>query len=276
MLSRIPRATEDPHSHPSAANAGRLEKKQEFAATSMPFGPHRISVACGPGICDDVPTREEQVRDTVESERCCMSNASDRALYKDVPTDPSLLQRVQKREADAGNRFVELYGPLLTYWARRGGVPDQELADHVQNVFVAVLKAMPAFSKDRPQGGSFRGWLLKISGNFVADYFRRKRKRPEVPLPDEAVSEAELSRLAAEENSSSPPSRRILAERIQQVMERDFEPKTLEAFRLLTIDELDAGAVAVRLQMTPHAVRKAKSRVLQRLRTEFGDLAPWQ
>jgi RNA polymerase sigma-70 factor, ECF subfamily len=205
-----------------------------------------------------------------------MSIANDRDPDEDESTDPSLLKRVQKGEQSAGQRFVELYQPLLTYWARRGGVPSEELDDHVQNVFVAVLKAMPAFTKDRPEGGSFRGWLLKISNNFAADFYRKKRRRPEVPLPEEALSKAELARLVAEENSASPPSKRILAERIQQVIERDFEPNTLEAFRLLTIEELDAGTVASRLQMTPHAVRKAKSRVLKRLRSEFGDLAPWE
>ena len=205
-----------------------------------------------------------------------MPIANDRDPDTDDSTDLSLLKRVQKGEPDAGQRFVELYRPLLTYWARRGGVPGEDLDDHVQNVFVAVLKSMPAFTKDRPQGGTFRGWLLKISGNFVADFYRKKRRRAEVPLPDEALLQAELARLAAEENSPSPPSRRILAERIQQVIERDFEPKTLEAFRLLTIEELDAGTVASRLQMTPHAVRKAKSRVLKRLRSEFRDLAPWE
>jgi RNA polymerase sigma-70 factor (ECF subfamily) len=190
-------------------------------------------------------------------------------------TDESLLKKVQKGDGDAWRRLEACYRPLLMYWAARGGVSQADLPDHVQNVFTAVFRALPSFSKYRPGGGSFRGWLLIISGNFIADYFRKKRKRPEVPLPDEIPWKDHLARLTEEENSPRPPSRKILARQIEKMIRTEFDEKTWTAFMLLVVEELDATEVGKRLGKTPHAVRKAKSRVLKQVKSEFGDMSPW-
>ncbi len=190
-------------------------------------------------------------------------------------TDVSLLKKVQEGNTEAGQRFDACYRALLAYWGQRSGVPAADLPDHVQSVFAAVFRSLPSFSKDRPVGGSFRGWLLKISNDLVADYFRKKQKRNEVPLPEEIAWQDRLSLLAEEENSPLPPSRKILAQQIQKMIQTDFEAKTWQAFMLLVVEELDAVEVGRRLGMTPHAVRKAKSRILKRVKSEFGDLAPW-
>ena len=44
-------------------------------------------------------------------------------------TPVSLLQRLrQPGQREAWARFVDLYGPLLLYWARRAGLPEEVAA----------------------------------------------------------------------------------------------------------------------------------------------------
>jgi len=53
------------------------------------------------------------------------------------------------------------------------------------------------------------------------------------------------------------------------MIEDDFQPQTWQAFWQTAVEGQDAAQVALELGMTPQAVRKAKSRVMQRLREEL-------
>ena len=55
-------------------------------------------------------------------------------------------------------------------------------------------------------------------------------------------------------------------------MREQFEPRTWTAFWRVAIQRDKTADVAADLEMTAAAVRKAKARVLRRLREEFGEL----
>jgi RNA polymerase sigma-70 factor (ECF subfamily) len=62
---------------------------------------------------------------------------------------------------------------------------------------------------------------------------------------------------------------------LRQTLERirpEFEPRTWQAFWRTTVDDLSSSEVAAELAMTPGAIRKAKARILGRLRAELGDV----
>jgi RNA polymerase sigma-70 factor (ECF subfamily) len=65
--------------------------------------------------------------------------------------------------------------------------------------------------------------------------------------------------------------RRVLVQRALSLLKTDFEERTWKAFWRTAVDGLPAAQVAEELGMTAAAVRKSKSRVLQRLREELGD-----
>jgi RNA polymerase sigma-70 factor (ECF subfamily) len=65
---------------------------------------------------------------------------------------------------------------------------------------------------------------------------------------------------------------RVVYERCVGLMRSEFEERTWRAFWRVAIDDRPATEVAAELGMTPGAVYIAKSRVLKRLREEFGDL----
>ncbi len=62
-------------------------------------------------------------------------------------TPPSLLQQLRSPDDQrAWRRFVDLYTPLLFYWARRVGLQESDAADLVQEVFtvlVASYRSLP-------------------------------------------------------------------------------------------------------------------------------------
>jgi RNA polymerase sigma-70 factor (ECF subfamily) len=64
----------------------------------------------------------------------------------------------------------------------------------------------------------------------------------------------------------------LLYRRALELVRTDFTAQTYQAFYRVVIDGRTAGEVAQELGMTPHAVRKAKSRVLAHLRTELRGL----
>jgi RNA polymerase sigma-70 factor, ECF subfamily len=188
-------------------------------------------------------------------------------------TSSSLLERVKAHDQAAWERLVKLYGRLLLYWCRRAGVPRADRADVFQEVFRAVAQDIEGFHHDRP-GDTFRGWLRTIARHKILDHFRRKdRQTPGaggtdayqrmLALPDE--QSGEVSRV-------EPQERAIVAREALKLIQVEFEDRTWQAFWRTAVEGQSASTAAESLEMTPAAVRKAKSRVLCRLRQELEDI----
>src|SRR6516162_9060350 len=87
-------------------------------------------------------------------------------------TPASLLERLRRPDEGAWPRFVDLYTPLLYYWACRMGLQAADAADLVQEVFTILLQKFPHFSYDKNK--SFRSWLRTVTMNRWQDVRRRK------------------------------------------------------------------------------------------------------
>jgi RNA polymerase sigma-70 factor (ECF subfamily) len=152
---------------------------------------------------------------------------------------------------------------LLFSWARRLGCQDADAADLVQDVFVLLLRKLPAFNYDRHQ--RFRGWLWTVLRNRWAT-----GKRQPVPLagppPSDIADLDPVAEMAEEEY------RHYLVGRALQLMHSDFQPATWQAFWQCAVCDRAAAEVAAELEMTVDAVYAARSRVLRRLRQELDGL----
>src|SRR4051794_22774844 len=94
-------------------------------------------------------------------------------------TPVSLLERLrQPADQTAWGRFVDLYTPLLYYWARRRGLPSAEAADLVQDVFLVLVQKLPEFRYDRDK--SFRNWLRTVMLNKWREGLRQRAAQPPV------------------------------------------------------------------------------------------------
>jgi RNA polymerase sigma-70 factor (ECF subfamily) len=179
-------------------------------------------------------------------------------------TTRSLLERLRQRDAhEAWQRFVELYTPLLQFWARRLGLRAPDVDDLVQEVFRTLLQKLPALEL-RP-GGTFRGWLRVVTRNMWCN-LRRQRVLPQV---DSAVLQEVHD---AAEQFWEVDFRRYLVKRALDVMQADFQPTTWKACWEVVAHGRAASEVARELGLTVGAVHAARARVLARLREEMGPM----
>lgn len=141
-------------------------------------------------------------------------------------TSSSLLLRLRRPgEAAAWQRFIDLYTPLLYYWACRTGFAGQDAADLVQDVFVTLLQKLPQFEY-QPGKGRFRSWLRTVTENRWRDLLRKRAAAPK------------NAGLAVIENAAVPDDASALWEkeyleqlvaRAVQIMRSDFEERTWKA-----------------------------------------------
>ncbi len=184
-------------------------------------------------------------------------------------TSISLLRRLRKAEQDdeAWKRFVEIYTPLLFYWARKIGLSSEEASDLVQEVFAILVQRLPEFEYDSKK--NFRGWLRTITVNKCYDFLRRRARSPGNADP------TVWRRLAADDDTklfSEEEYRGHLVRRAMRIMQSDFQPNTWKACWELVVAGRPAAEVAQELEMTVGAVYVAKCRVLRRLREELDGL----
>jgi len=163
---------------------------------------------------------------------------------------------------------------LVFRWCRGWSLPEQEIADVLQDVFFAVATHLNSFRKEK-EDDTFRGWLRTIAHNKVRDHYRRQTGNPGGAGGTEA--RLRFLRLPAdrppdEENAAEEGAERGLLSRALDLIRGEFEDRSWQAFWQTAVEDRAAREVAMRLAMTPGAVRVAKSRVLRRLREELGDL----
>ncbi len=183
---------------------------------------------------------------------------------KDI-TSLSLLRRVRLRDETSWSRLLALYGPLVEYWCRRGGV-EADAADLVQEVFLAVAQDLERFEHRGP--GSFRGWLRGITRHKLLDYYRKAQRQAAAEGGSTALHR--LQEIPDPQPGSSEDADEVsgLYRRALELIRSEFEERTWQAFWLSAVEGRDTAAVAAELGMSPVAVRIAKSRVLARLRAE--------
>jgi RNA polymerase sigma-70 factor (ECF subfamily) len=181
-------------------------------------------------------------------------------------TSASLLERLhQPADQDAWVRFVNLYTPLLYFWARRLGLQQQDAADLVQDVFVLLVQKLPDFAYDHRK--SFRNWLRALLRNKWREWHRRA-----VPVPGGAAALTASVCPDTIDLVDDAELRQHLMLRALQVMQADFQPSTWKACWEQVVKERPAEEVAAELGMTVNAAYLAKGRVLRRLRQELEGL----
>jgi RNA polymerase sigma-70 factor (ECF subfamily) len=172
---------------------------------------------------------------------------------------------------------VRRYTPLLSYWARRLGLQDQDADDLVQEVLIVIVQKLPGFhfqpeaSFRGPKGsfrgpeGSFRGWMRTILINKWRD---RRKRRKAVPLEVDVQTPAPGDSGTLEEREHQL----YILGRALRMMAFTFEPATWQACWETVVCGRSATQVAAELGITVNAVYLARRRVLRRLRQELQGL----
>lgn len=189
----------------------------------------------------------------------------------DEATSPTLLLAVRGGESGAWHRLVRIYGPLLVRWCRRCGLQESDALDVSQEILLGVSQSLERFEhrsaeSDRP--GSFRGWLWSITRHKIADHHRR-------PGGKEFASggTGALQHILAVPDHSPETSEDIadLHLRALKELRLSFNEATWTAFWRVVVEGDAAKDVAEDLNVSVWAIYKAKTRILSKLKEEFGE-----
>lgn len=106
-------------------------------------------------------------------------------IPRSVVSDEHLIQRFKQGDLDSFDPLYERY--LQTVYTRvRYVVPEADVEDVTQEVFIAVLKSLHTFRGE----SLFSTWLRTLTNYKVAEYYRRRNRKQD---PREAsIAEAEV------------------------------------------------------------------------------------
>ena len=188
-------------------------------------------------------------------------------------TSESLLIRLKSaNDFQAWSQFVELYTPMLFYWARKTGLSTEDASDLVQEVLTLVSQRVSSFEYEPSK--SFRGWLRTVTLNKFKEHMRRKS------LPVVEASASALMRVIDPKAVDASRAQSVwdlqyqpaLVTRALELVREEFLPKTWQALREYVISERPATEIASETGVSVWTIYAAKSRLLARLRAQLDGL----
>lgn len=182
-------------------------------------------------------------------------------------TPISLLDRLRADPTeDVWNRLVEIYTPMIRRDLSQSRVPDTDIDDLSQEIFLVLLRELPQFVHSG-RNGAFRHWLRELVLHRKLMYWRAPRRGTVV-----AADPQFLADLANPDDESNQWWDRdhdaYVVERLLTLLQPEFTETTWRAFCMQALEHRLPSAVADELGLTVNAVVIAKSRVLRRLRQE--------
>ena len=195
------------------------------------------------------------------------------ASRHELSTRVSLIARLCHHDALAWSDFLRLYAPLVVRWCNRQRLPETDIGDVAQEVFLKVSRGIHDFRKETA-ADSFRGWLCRITHNEIVNLRRRAAVAKPVGGSEarrqiEAVvapAPAELSPDEVEQETHFLYSQAI------ELVRSEFSDVAWQMFWRVAVDGNAATLVAQEFATTPGAVRQNKLRILRRLKQVVGDL----
>ena len=205
-------------------------------------------------------------------------------------TSLTLLQAIKSAgNHDAWSEFFQRYWRLVWWHARHAGLNDADSEDVVQEVFIALArKAADDRLAPSAAPGQFRSLLRTITLRRVADRLRagdvasqtlQHQEHPNLPkypkhqkhaADVEDAGRDEAARTQADDSHNADQwtelERRSELLRCLDLVGREVEPVTIQAFQLYVLEGWTVRRVSEYLNIKPDSVYAAKSRVIVRLR----------
>jgi RNA polymerase sigma-70 factor (ECF subfamily) len=198
------------------------------------------------------------------------TNSRELSLSNQLSTTSTLVGKLQEESPERWQKFVLVYSPLLRFWIRQDRVRQEFIDDILQETLKSVFRGIQHYQWT-PGSGTFRGWLRTIVRRRSADHFRS--------LPKEvSASQSNLERIQvpeprdpAEVEGEEMAFLELKARALELVRQSTAE-KTWQMFWLNVVEEIPSPDIARQFNVTTAAVRMAKARVLNRLRSLMPDI----
>lgn len=104
--------------------------------------------------------------------------------FQSATDDELLIQQFKDGNSDAFNELYQRHLPSV-YKRVRFVIPEADVEDVTQEVFLAALKSLRSFRGE----AQFSTWLRTLTNNKVAEYYRKRNRKgeaPQVPLTEAA------------------------------------------------------------------------------------------
>lgn len=179
--------------------------------------------------------------------------------------DSLILRLPTAGDAAAWQEFAAIYEPLVFRFARRRGLQDADARELVQNVFIAVARAV-SFWRPDPARGKFRAWLFRIARNQLINMVNKKHVGLGSGRTSTWLSLQQVAETCSSADECDLDYRRELFRSAAMIVRRDIQGTTWQAFWLTSVESIPIEEAARQLNMSTSAVYIARCRVLHRLR----------
>lgn len=178
----------------------------------------------------------------------------------DVLSDELLARRAQNGDKEA---FFALYNRYLrkVYNRVKSRIPPQEAEDVTQDVFFAVSRSLKGYKQE----ARFNTWLYTIVNRQIADFYRRRSRRGNVPEVD---TELEMNEHLASGFDSATLDQRLLIQRALDTLPEHYQEIILMRFA----DGLTFNEIAEQRDQTLEAVKSLYRRAIQAVRTAMDEV----
>lgn len=174
-----------------------------------------------------------------------------------VEQEQRWIKAIQKRgDPQAADQLIRTHYDEIYRFAYRQTGHKEDAMDLTQEIFLAVLRALPAYDRKK---AAFRTWLFRIAANKSIDA-RRRAKPPALDLDDLT--------LPLETDFAAQVEDRLLLEKIEAYVSA-LDPQTQAVYRLRLYGEKTFPEIAAILGQSQPAVKAQYYRLMGRLRKEF-------
>lgn len=182
-------------------------------------------------------------------------------------TRATLLERIRDgSDPVAWEEFFARYWRLVFFFAREHGCSEHTAEEVVQDVMATIFQKKDVFRYD-PGRGRFRDWLAVVVRNQVASRRRapaeRVRARGGDLREEDGLPRGETS--AGVDAQWEEAFEKALLAALLDVVRRQVEPATFQAFELTTLEGLSGAEASAVTGLSRNAVYQARRTVLRRL-----------
>jgi RNA polymerase sigma-70 factor (ECF subfamily) len=198
-----------------------------------------------------------------------------------LPTRRSLLGRLKDwRDDRSWQEFFDTYWRLIYGVALKAGLSPNEAEEVVQETMLSVAKKMKDFRYDAARG-SFKGWLLQLTGWRITNQFHRRSVRRTSGDPELAHGDLSVAAMEPDTQFVVPPELYKLWQQewelnlMQAALDRvrkHVQPKHFQVFDLAVLQHKPLKQIQEFLDLSMAEVYLAKHRVGKLVQRELARL----
>jgi RNA polymerase sigma-70 factor, ECF subfamily len=172
--------------------------------------------------------------------------------------DEELVRSAQTGKQDAFTQLYERYLPIV-YTRVRFKIPDEDVEDITQEIFIAVMKSLNSFKGN----SKFSTWIWTLTNRKIADYYRSRRLR--FLHTEQREEKLERSLTNDDGASNSHQDDLVTIRRALQKLPETYQEIILQRF----VDQLPFCEIAAQNHQSLEATKSLFRRSVSALRKEM-------